>query len=125
MSSFNPLPYIPSKTRQELTVPAPVGSRHSQIVKVVSSLMGQRLNPDAIFSQLRSMYGPDVSDREIADVIRWASGKSFTPCAPRSTYRQAITAKPSPPPAVNPVASIQKYLGGFTAGEADLWHESP
>jgi hypothetical protein len=113
--------YIPAKTRVELATPAKTGQRHHQIVKVASSLIGQRFSLDAVFAQLRGMYAADVSDREIADVIRWASGKNFTPCTPRSRSRWT----PTPTRPVDPVARIQKYLGDFTADEADLWHESP
>ncbi len=116
--------YIPARTRSELETRAAPGNRHRQMLKIVPSLLGQRFAPNAVFAQLRGMYGPDVTDREIIDVIRWASGKNFTRCVPRSVYQQTITAKPSPPQAINPVASIRKYLGDFTADEADLWHES-
>jgi hypothetical protein len=124
--------YVPGKTRQELASPAPPGGRHAQMVKIASSLTGQGLSADAIFAQLRGMYGPDVPDREIADVVRWASGKHFTPCTPRFSKRpiecssrleHLSPARPASP--ADPAANIKKFLGDFRADEADLWHESP
>lgn len=117
--------YIPLKTRQELASPAPIGQRHNQIVKVVSSLIGQGLSADAVFAELRGKYDPTLTDKEIAGVIRWASGKNFTSCTPRFTPGRVLvpTRPTSLPP--DPVANIRKFLSGFTADEADLWHESP
>lgn len=114
-------PYIPDRTRQELAAPAPVGQRHAQIVKVVSSFVGQGLSGDAIFAELRHKYDHTVTDKELADVIRWASGKNFAPCTPRNGARWT----PAPAKPVDPVANITKFLAGFTANECDLWHESP
>ena len=116
---MNSFPYIPRKTRLELAAPAPEGQRHAQIVKVVSPLVGQGLNPDAVFQQVRGMYDHTVNDREIADVIRWASGKNFNPCTPRTRSRWTPTPAPAKP--VDPGANIKKFLDGFTADEADLW----
>ncbi len=117
--------YIPAKTREELATPAPTGQRHHQIVKVALSLIGQRFSLDAVFTQLRGMYAADVPDREIADVIRWASGKNLTPCTPQFTRgRLSLPTRPAsslPDPGVN----IRRFLGGFDCNEAHLWHESP
>jgi hypothetical protein len=118
-------PYIPPATRRELGAPAKPGGRHKQMIKVASSLTGQRFSPEAIFAQLRGMNGPDVNDREIADVIRWASGKNFIPCTPRFTTRglKSPVRTPSPPP--DPAVNIRKFVGDFTAHEADLRDVSP
>jgi hypothetical protein len=120
-----PSPFIPAKTRLELAVPAPVGQRHEQIVKVVSSLVGQGLSAEAVFAELRSKYDATVTDKEIAGVIQWATKQSFTPCAPRFQHQQAVTAKVSPPRVIDPAANICKFLGDFAAAEADLWEASP
>jgi hypothetical protein len=120
---MNNLPYIPGKTRAELAAPAPVGQRHEQIKKIVIPLIANGFNPDAVFTQVRSMYDATVSDREIADMIRWVSGKSLTPCTPKfasGRFNQATTAKP-----IDPVASITNFLDDFRCDDCDLWHESP
>lgn len=117
--------WIPPATRQELAMPASTGGRHEQMLKVVPSLLGQGLTAEAVFAQLRGMYGADVPDREIVDVIRWASRRTFTPCAPRFAVTRFRQPTKSVLPQVNPVASIQQFLGDFTANEPDLWHESP
>lgn len=119
---------IPPKTRSELANPAPEGQRHEQMKKIACSLAGQGFCGEAIFSQLHGMYDPDVSDREIQDVISWALGKNFQPCRkynPRgrlpSTQPQkeetAITSEKA-------TANVEKLLGGFRCDEADLWHAS-
>ncbi len=118
--------YIPARTRQHLSAPAGTGGRHAQLLKVIPSLLGQGLSSDAVFAQARQMYGEDVSDREIADVIRWASGKSFTPCSPRFTSKQMPSAtRSAPTKPVDPVANITKFLGDFRTNDCDLWHVSP
>lgn len=119
---MNSTPYIPAKTRGELTSPAPVGQRHEQAKRIACSLVGQGLSADTVFAQCRAMYGPDVTDREIVDVIRWASGRNFTPCTPRT--RSRWTPSPAPAKPVDPVANITKFLGDFRFGECDLWHVS-
>ncbi len=88
------LPYIPGKTRAELAAPAPTGQRHEQIKRIVVSLIGNGLTADAVFAQLRGMYEGDVPDKEITDAIRWASGKNFTPCAPRLRFTPTLKQRP-------------------------------
>jgi len=122
---MNPAPYIPFKTRQEIASPAPVGSRHAQIVKVVASLVGQGLSADAVFAQVRGMFDATVTDKEIAGVIQWATRQSFKPCAARFTPgRLPLPTRPTSPPPY-PVANITKFLGDFRCNECDLRHESP
>ena len=69
-------PFIPPRTRAELSSPAPPGRRHEQMKKLVLPLLGAGLTPEAVFVQLRSMYGADVSDREIRNLIDWAIAKN-------------------------------------------------
>jgi hypothetical protein len=122
---MNPFPYIPHKTRLELATPARVGQRHEQIKKIVIPLIANGLNSDAVFAQVRGMYDHTVSDREIADVIRWVSSRNFMPSTPRTRSRWIPTRTTAPPKPNDPVANITKFLAGFTANECDLWHESP
>jgi hypothetical protein len=121
---LNTAPYTPAKTRHELASPAPVGQRHEQIKKIVIPLIANGFNPDAVFTQVRSLYDHTVNDREIADVIRWASGKNFTPCTPRTRSRWTPTRTTAPAKPVDPIANITKFLCGFDCNECDLWHES-
>jgi hypothetical protein len=93
--------------------------------RVVCSLVGQGFSPDAVFAQARGMYGADVTEREITNVIRWALGKGFTPCTPRARSRWTPTRIPAPAKPIDPVSNIRRFLNGFTADECDLWHESP
>ena len=81
---MNPAPFIPPRTRAELSSPAPPGQRHEQMKKVVLPLLGAGLTPEAVFVQLRGMYEPDVNDREIRDLIEWAIMKNPQPCGYRS-----------------------------------------
>ena len=123
-------PYIPPRTRSEMASPAPPGGRHAQMVKVAVPLVGNGLQPQAVFAQLRSMYGSDVPDSEIAGVIRWASEKHFSPCHPR--YFGSVPARKTSAAAVSPVERIKKFLRGsnvegmtFDDLEVELWERSP
>jgi hypothetical protein len=123
---LNPNPYIPAATRRELVTPAAHGGRHEQAKRIACSLSGQGFSAAGIFAELRQRYAADVSDKELADIVAWASGKNFTPCAPRFTIPlTSKTPRPAPTKPVDPVANIRKFLADFTADEADLWHESP
>src|SRR5438132_11345668 len=74
------IPLIPPRTRAELVSPAPRGQRHEQMKSIILPLLGAGLTPDAVFVQLRTMYEPDVRDREIHDLITWAVSKNPRPC---------------------------------------------
>ena len=128
---MNAAPFIPSQTRAEIASPAPAGQRHEQMKKVVLPLLGAGLTPDATFVQLREMYAPDVSDREIRDIITWAASKNPQPCgyarkygnftalnSPRLPTLQRVTAEQA-------IGNVEKWLGDFRCDECDLWHVSP
>src|SRR5438034_6903262 len=83
-------PFIPPRTRAELAFPAPIGQRHEQIKRVVLPLVGAGLTPGAVFVQLRSMYEPDVSDREIRNLIEWAIAKNPQPCGNGSSRNDNV-----------------------------------
>ena len=57
-------PFIPPRTRIELSCPAPRGQRHEQMLKLVLPLLGAGLTPEAVFVQSRTMYEPDVRPRD-------------------------------------------------------------
>ena len=122
---MTPQPYIPRRTRAELATPAAPGQRHEQLTKLVPVLIGQGLSPDAVFAQCRAMYEATMTDHEIAGMIQWATRQNFTPCTPRSRTRWTPTLAPRPQLPPDHAANIRKFLGGFTANECDLWHESP
>ena len=124
-------PFIPPRTRAELASPAPHGHRHEQIKRIVLPLLGAGLAPDAVFVQLREMYGSDVSDREIQDLIIWAGSKNPRPCGYRWDGRaRSIPSLQAPPKpervtAVQAIANTEKWLEAFRYDECDLWHVSP
>ena len=124
-------PFIPPRTRIELSSPAPRGQRHEQMLKLVLPLLGAGLTPEAVFVQLRGMYEPDVSDREIRDIITWAALKNAQPCgyarktdnfnapnSPRLATLQRVTAEQA-------TANAKEWLADFRCDECDLWHVSP
>ena len=124
-------PFIPPRTRVELLCPAPRGQRHEQMLKLVLPLLGAGLTPEAVFVQLRGTHEPDVSDREIRDIITWAASKNPQPCGyPRKTANfntpyslrlttvQRVTAEQA-------IGNAEKWLGDFRCDECDLWHVSP
>jgi hypothetical protein len=98
------------------------------MVKIAVSLVGQGLTPDAVFVQLRSSYPPDISDREIGDVINWAVARNPQPCGyniervDSGTPVLKARARVSPEQAE---LNAEKWLGGFRCDECDLWHVSP
>ena len=124
-------PFIPPRTRIELSCPAPRGQRHEQMLKLVLPLLGAGLTPEAVFVQLRTMYEPDVSDGEIREMITWAALKNPQPCgypqktanfnapnSPRLVTLQHITAEQA-------IGNAENWLGDFRCDECDLLHVSP
>ena len=124
-------PFIPPRTRAELSSPAPRGQRHNQMKNLVVPLLGAGLTPDAVFVQLRDMYPADVSDSEIKDLITWAISKNperwpqnpkVRNYSPRSFHREMIPARVT---ADQAIANTRKWLADFHCDECDLWHVSP
>lgn len=124
-------PEIPASTQYELDHPAPVGSRHHQMVKIVIALTARGFPPEEIFSLVRPVYsneGPDAfPDEEIQNAINGAldyglSSSESLPvkvtCVPRLSDCPAIE------PAVL-VANVERFLGGFRCTEAELTARSP
>jgi hypothetical protein len=124
-------PFIPPRTRIELSSPAPRGQRHEQMLKLVLPLLGAGLTPEAVFVQLRGTYEPAVSDREIQDIITWAASRNPQPCGyarktdnfnapnlPRLATIQRVTAEQA-------IANAKEWLADFRCDECDLWHVSP
>ena len=108
---MNPATYIPGKTRNDIANPEPTGGRHDQAKRIVVSLIGQGVAPGAVFAQCRAMYAADFTDKEIGDVIQWATRQNFTPCTPRFTG-QRIQAKPAATTQFDPSVAIDRYLDG-------------
>jgi hypothetical protein len=126
----SPLTFIPPRTRAELAAPAPRGQRHEQMKTVVLPLLAAGLTPYAVFVQLRGTYEPDVSDREIYDLIEWAVAKNPQPCGygrkVRACNAPSLQAplKPERVTAEQAIANAEKWLGTFRCDEGDLWYAS-
>lgn len=115
---------LPADVRRELADPAAPGGRHAQMVRLACRLTKCGLASEAIHAQLRSMYDGTIPDGEIAGVISWASGRPPSVHLPRSNpQRRATQEAPAKP--VDVVANIKNFLGGFSAGETELWNASP
>jgi hypothetical protein len=99
--------------------------------KVILPLLGAGLKSEAVFVQLRSMYGADVNDREIRNLIEWAITKNPQTCGFRLKARNYgatnfyRATKPERVTAEHAIANTGKWLGGFRCDECDLWHVSP
>jgi hypothetical protein len=109
-------PFIPPRTRAELQTPSPPGYRHEQIKKLVLPLLGAGLTEEAVFWQLRAMYDPDVSNREIRDLITWAASKNPKPCSyarPRQTYDAPQPARPIRVTSEEATAKAKEWLDEF------------
>jgi hypothetical protein len=123
---------LPTSIARQLAAPAPVGGRHHQMCQLVKALLGAGWSPQEVFGQFRSMYPPDITEREIRSIIRWALARNPSPyrgaCSKTSmNYYTApcptpseIAAKVSIPQAIQ---NACEYLEGFTVDEADL-HEA-
>src|SRR5262249_5730230 len=124
-------PSIPRRTHMELASPAAPGHRHEQMKNVVLPLLASGLSAEAVFVQLRGMYAPDVSDREIHNLIEWAVSKNPILCGHRWNARNCGTLslsreiRPERVTTDQAIANAQKWLRGFRCDEGDLWHISP
>jgi hypothetical protein len=122
--------FIPRRTRTELASPALRGRRHEQMKAVILPLLGAGLTPEAVFVQLRGTYEPDVSDREIHNLIAWAVSKNPQPWGygrkVRAYHVPALQARPEPElvTAGQAIANAEKWLRAFRCDEHDLWHVS-
>ncbi len=130
MSDQGPAPFIPPRTRAELSSPAPKGQRHEQMLRIVLPLLGAGLTGEAVFAQLRAMYDADVSDREISDLIAWGRAKNPQPCGynqnSSSTMRSFRPATvPERVSAEAATDNVKKWLGDFRCEQYDLWERSP
>jgi hypothetical protein len=121
---------IPRKTRFELTHPASQGMRHSQIVKLSTSLIRSGIQPEAIFTQLRSMYGPDIRDSEIWNVIRWVETKNPKQSLEKNPVRNVSPSESKK--SIPPKEMIIQFLRNsnvedlsFDDLEVELWEVSP
>lgn len=127
-------PVIPAATMQKLSNPAPPGQRHEQIVKIACSMYAQGWNSEAIFSHIRPNYGPDVSDKEIRDVIRWAEKKYFGNFTAKKFQYSPATAlaggnwsafKAKARNQNTIITDVERLLKGFSCADADLFEASP
>jgi hypothetical protein len=77
------------------------------------------------------MYEPDVSDREIRDIITWAAQKNPQPCGyPRKSGNFSGSYSPRLPTveritAEQAIRNAEEWLRAFRCDECDLWHVSP
>jgi hypothetical protein len=128
---MNVAPFIPPRTRAEIASPAPRGQRHEQMKKVILPLLGSGLTPEAVFVQLRAMYDLDVSDREIRDMILWASQKNPQPCGyPKKNRNAPVSYSPRLPipervTSAQAIRNAEDWLRDYRCDECDLWHASP
>ena len=125
---------LPPSIAHLLAAPAPVGGRHHQMCYAVKALLGAGWSTQEVFGQFRSMYGPDITEREIRSIIRWGLAQNPNPTRrtgsknlPSMHYYTApcptpseIAAKVSVPQAIQ---NAGEYLDGFSVDEADL-HEA-
>jgi hypothetical protein len=121
---MNP-PAIPRRTQAELACPAAPGGRHEQARRIIFSLVAQGFCADAIFAQVRGMYGHDFKDAEIWSLIRGAEKKNPLPPVP-GRYHNSRTLQPTKlVTKESATAGAERFLRGFVCDEANLWHVSP
>jgi hypothetical protein len=123
---------IPRSTQEALSNPAATGARHSQMTKHVLSLLGSGLSAEAVFSQFRSMYGPDVFDSEIRAIVNWGVSQNPGPPRPPWSYssgNRGSQRSPTHTPTriakgAEAIANVTRWLDGFECDEAGLWEAS-
>jgi hypothetical protein len=121
---------------RELRNPAPIGSRHTQIVSLARLLMRDGFSCDAIFAALRPNYDPaSLPDCEIHGAIDWAEKNCRAPnkglgdfqrgSSTRKIKARTATRKTSSEREKFNPESIQAFLQGFSCSEAELFDASP
>jgi hypothetical protein len=118
-------PFIPPRTRMELSSPAAPGGRHAQMVKVAVPLIGNGLSPEAVFAELRGKYDHTVKDVEIRDVVRWALAKNPQPSGYGIRYHNSPAPRLLTVTVESARSAAERFLKGVRYTEGDLWHESP
>src|ERR1700730_9763585 len=104
---------IPKRTLIELSVPAGDGERHFQAKRIAIPLLGDGFTPDRVFELLRCRYDGSFSDGELRAIIKWATGRGFTPSSEKSddSRHQSKWQKPLTPE--EKIANAQKFLKEF------------
>jgi KaiC/GvpD/RAD55 family RecA-like ATPase len=118
---MNPeLPFIPPATAKKLAEPVPKGHRHEAALKIAISLVGNGLSPTAVFQTLRDKFDPDVTDRELENIVQFAVSKQPTPsgygtCSaePRQQFIKPNTTAPKAK-AKTPKEHADWWLSGAT-----------
>lgn len=127
---MTPGPHLFRATREKLANPAPKGQRHAQITEIACSMVATGFDGDAIFQKLRPNYGPDVSDGEIIEVIRWAQNRfqpGINPIFKGVSGQREKRFKGNTVSGfgINPETAVKRLLKGRTMDEAELSEASP
>ena len=69
--------YIPRATADKLAEHHPKGTRHQAALDIAVSLIGNGLPAAGVFATLRSKFEEDVTDKELHDVVHWASNQGI------------------------------------------------
>jgi hypothetical protein len=102
----------------ELANPAGNGARHHQMRSLILSLLEIGLSERAIFVQFRGMYGDDVPDSEIEEIIKGGVARVGRSAAARHDRpARLLTAQEA-------IERATAWLGGFQIDEAELWDAS-
>jgi hypothetical protein len=109
---------VATSIRVELTNPASEGERHPQMLRIVIPLLEIGLKDEVVFAQFREMYGADVSDSEIRDLINWAKRKLGQQTGGTSSSKRRVAS------ADEALKNARAYLDGFEIDEASLWDAS-
>lgn len=115
--------FIPPATVNKLAFTFPNGTRHNAALSIAIPLLGNGLPATAVFATLRSKFPPDVTDKELRDIIRWAEDKHPTPSTPRITYRPepvGTVVKPK-----TPAEQVDWWTSGSRLSPDELIAHSP
>lgn len=119
-------PFIPPKTQDLLHSVIPKGQRHEAAKAIAISLIGQGLSPNSVYSQLRDKFPPDVTDKELLDLVNFATGLNPTPCGfgPKQVFRPRLTITPPERKKRTPLEHATWWLSGNTSCPVEAFIES-
>lgn len=115
---MNDAPFIPQKTADLMAEHHPEGTRHHAAMQIAIPLVGNGLDPNAVFAQLRSKFPADVSDKELHDIVAYAVSIRPTPSGygqrpqHQQGYRPGVVQPMPPPKRKTPLEQATWWLSG-------------
>ena len=121
---------IPPATAEKLAANWPKGTRHQAAKTIAIPLIGNGMPPQAVFATLRAKFESDVTDKELQDIVDWASRQVIEPCA--STFSNFVGYRNVPSLALNkpvmartPTEQVDWWTSGNRVEPSEVMGASP